>query len=123
MLKISDEELPTVTGELFGGAPDHVAAAKMIAERFKNLKLVVITRGENGSLAYDVKEKRTYFSDAVKVKVVSTVGAGDSFSASLMYNYLSGKNVDECLRRASVLSAYVVSRADAIPEYDAEKLY
>ena len=114
VIKISDEELPVVMTEIFGGEREN--AEKAIAEKFENLKLVIVTRGERGSLAYDARAKKTYYAEAVKVDVVSTVGAGDSFSAAFMYGYLSGEDVSKCLARASKLSAYVVSKADAIPE-------
>ena len=114
VIKISDEELPVVMTEIFGGEREN--AEKAIAEKFENLKLVIVTRGERGSLAYDARAKKTYYAEAIKVDVVSTVGAGDSFSAAFIYGYLSGESVEKCLSRASQLSAYVVSKADAIPE-------
>lgn len=117
VIKISDEELPIVTREIFGAEPPFSDAAKMIAERFKNVKMIVITRGERGAFAYDARSKRTYYADAEKVDVVSTVGAGDSFSAAFMYSYLSGESVETCLSRAGKLAALVVSHADAIPDY------
>ncbi|MBO4429460.1 MAG: hypothetical protein J5832_05855, partial [Clostridia bacterium] len=117
VIKISDEELPIVTREMFGAEPPFSDAAKMIAERFKNVKMIVITRGERGAFAYDARSKRTYYADAEKVDVVSTVGAGDSFSAAFMYSYLSGESVETCLSRAGKLAALVVSHADAIPDY------
>ena len=115
IIKISEEELPVVMREISGGEREN--AEKAIAERFKNLKLVIITCGENGSLAYDSREKKTYRAGAEKVSVVNTVGAGDSFSAAFLYGYLSGESIEKCLCRASKLSAYVVSKAEAIPEY------
>ena len=121
-VKISDEELPVVTREIFGAEPPFSDAAKMIAERFKNIKMIVVTRGERGAYAYDARAKKEYFSDAEKVDVVSTVGAGDSFSAAFMYAYLSGEATKTCLDRASKLAALVVSRADAIPEYDINEI-
>ena len=115
VLKISEEELPVVMTEISDGERD--GAEKVIAERFKNLKIVIITRGERGSLAYNAMEKKTYYANAKKVSVVNTVGAGDSFSAAFLYGYLSGESIEKCLCRASKLSAYVVSKAEAIPEY------
>ena len=118
VVKISDEELPVVMREIFGADRDFADAAKMIAERFGNIKMIVITRGERGAYAYDAREKKQYFSDAEKVDVVSTVGAGDSFSAAFMYGFLSGEPTEKCLDRAGKLAAFVVSRTDAIPEYE-----
>lgn len=117
IMKISEEELPILMKTLFNSDSDYVSSSKQISKLFNNLKLIIVTRGENGSYAYDCRSGLSYISDAQKVNVVSTVGAGDSFSAAFMYNYLSGKDIDECLKKASKLSAFVVSQKDAIPEY------
>ena len=117
MMKISDEELPIITKCLFDYDCDYESASKRLSEEFGNLKMIVVTRGENGSFAYDCRSGKSYMSDSQKVDVVSTVGAGDSYSASFMYNYLSGRSIDECLKQASKLSAFVVSKKDAIPDY------
>ena len=89
----------------------------MIADTFGNVKLILITKGENGSVAYDCKSGRTVSCDAFKVNVASTVGAGDSFSAAFLYGYLSGKPIEACLCSASRVSAFVCSKAEAIPPY------
>jgi fructokinase len=54
--------------------------------------------------------------------VVSTVGAGDSFSAAFLVNYLSGEKVSVCLNRACTLGSYVVTQLGAIPEYPEQLL-
>ena len=115
VLKISEEEMPTVTKLLFGWERDAAEAVKAIAETFGNVKIILITKGENGSFAYDCKSGRTDYCEAIKVKVASTVGAGDSFSAAFLYGYLSGKPIKDCLRSASRVSSFVCSKAQAVP--------
>ena len=117
ILKISEEEMPAVTKPLFGWERDVATSAKAIADMFANVKLILITKGENGSVAYDCRSGRSVFCDAVKVNVVSTVGAGDSFSAAFLYGYLSGKPIEDCLRSASRISSFVCSKPQAIPPY------
>lgn len=58
-------------------------------------KLAIATLGENGSIAYDGKLFTTF--DIVPVKVVDTMGAGDSFIAGFICGLLLGKNLSECL--------------------------
>ena len=116
ILKISEEELPLVVGRIFGGAYTTNTAIYALIKRYKNLKLILLTRGEDGSVAYDQFDGEVHFCDAVKTQVVSTVGAGDSFSATFVVNYLRGDKCDEALRKASEVSAYVVSHSGAIPE-------
>ena len=117
ILKISEEEMPAVTKPLFGWERDAEESAKMVADTFANVKLILITKGENGSVAYDCKTGRTVNCDAFKVNVASTVGAGDSFSAAFLYGYLSGKPIEDCLCSASRVSAFVCSKPQAIPPY------
>ena len=117
ILKISEEETPAVTKPLFGWERDAEESAKVIADTFANVKLILITKGENGSVAYDCKTGRTVSCDAFKVNVASTVGAGDSFSAAFLYGYLSGKPIEACLCSASKVSAFVCSKPQAIPPY------
>ena len=67
---------------------------------------------------YDCKIEKSYNCDAIKVKVASTVGAGDSFSASFMAKYLKTKDIVKSLDIATKVSGYVVSCVEAIPDYD-----
>ncbi len=118
ILKISDEELPVLAETLFRAECGFAEAALQISSMYRQLKLILITRAEKGSYLYDCEHRAEYFSDAVKTRVVSTVGAGDSFSAAFLYHYLRGAALDDCLIAAGRLSAFVVSKPDAVPEYE-----
>ena len=118
IIKISDEELPVVMKLLGKNIGDLKNIAKEVANDFKNLKLIIITKGEKGSFAYDCKNDKSYECASEKVNVVSTVGAGDSFSASFMVKYKSTGDIQTSLEFASKISAYVVSCKGAIPKYD-----
>lgn len=115
ILKVSDEELPAVMRIAFGSDADSEDAVKIIGENYKNIKLIVLTCGSDGSVAYDMRSGKIYRSGIVKVRVVSTVGAGDSFGAVFLVNYLKGKSISDCLARAAEVSSFVVSRAEALP--------
>lgn len=117
VIKISDEELDFVMNEAFSLAGcDITTAIGEISRRYPRIKAVIITRGAEGSVAYDTKSGETFSCPAVKTEVVSTVGAGDSFSATFLVGYMNGESIPRCLERASVVSAHVVSRTEAIPE-------
>ncbi|MBR2860246.1 MAG: hypothetical protein IKB86_00170 [Clostridia bacterium] len=118
IIKISDEELPFVQDVLFGTSYETIEAAKEIAKAFKNLRIIIITLGSEGSVAYDCKKDVLYSIKAQKVKVASTVGAGDSFSATFLNKFLSGNSIEDCLKSATKVSAFVVSKTDAVPEYE-----
>lgn len=120
VLKISDEELPIVC-EVLGivETEDFEPIIRTLGRRFGQLQTIVLTRGEKGACAYDVAEHRFYYVDAVPTKVVSTVGAGDSFAAAFLAYYERGESLDSCLRHAATVAAYVVSRYEAVPSYNA----
>lgn len=117
ILKISDEELPEVMR--FLGEDDFNAdkSAAILSGRFKNIKLLIITKGDKGALCYECDKDKFHMCEAKKTDVVSSVGAGDSFSASFLSKYLKGYQINQCLDFATKISGYVVSQPGAIPEY------
>jgi fructokinase len=91
---------------------------RQFCERF-NLKLVCITRGQAGSLL--VTQNLSHSHSGVTVKVADTVGAGDAFTAGLVYEYLRSKSLDtESMARmnetANRMGAWVASQAGGMPE-------
>lgn len=117
IIKVSDEELQTVTDILFGEALSYKAAAQKMARKYENIKAVIITRGEKGAYLYLSGSKTEYEVAAPEVCVASTVGAGDSFSAAFTCKYLAGESIEECLNHAAKVSAFVVTELAAIPDY------
>ena len=117
MIKISDEELPVVAKSIDIGYDDYKAFARSLSAKYNNIKFVIITLGEKGAYLLDCGENAEHTVPAKKVKVVSTVGAGDSFSATFLNNLLEGKDVTTCLERATETAALVVASPFAIPEY------
>jgi fructokinase len=117
ILKVSLEELPTVSGLLAVEAEDYKAFAKALAARYQNLKIILITLGEAGAFAWNCKENTAFFSPCVPTQVLSTVGAGDSFSAAFLHKYLHNADLQSCLDYANRVAAFVVSNYDAVPDY------
>ena len=101
--------------------PDnHKFFCRAICRRYPNIRLVLLTLDKDGSKVYDARADKILRIRCSKAKVVSTVGAGDSFSACFLYNYLSGEPVEVCLKRATALADYVVGHLGAIPDYTPE---
>jgi len=115
LLKVSDEELPTVMeriGEAYLGIDESV---KIIEARFGNIEKVLVTRGAEPAVLYDLKTKDKYECQSKKTEVVSTVGAGDCYGAVFLVNYLSDVPIDACMSKAAEAAALVVSHTEAIP--------
>ena len=116
ILKVSEVELEYVMKNLLhSDEVDYEKSARALCKAYDNLELILITCGEYGAYAYSKKEDKTYYRPSKKVDVVSTVGAGDSFGAAFLVDYLSGRSIEEALVSATERSAYVVSHIDAVP--------
>ena len=111
VLKINDEELALISN-LMQLPDDEVEACRLLMGKF-NLRLVVLTRGENGSFL--VSEKETSFEETPVVTVEDTVGAGDSFTAAMVMGLLKDLPIKEIHRKAVGLSAYVCMQKGATP--------
>ena len=82
----------------------------------RGMKIAVATFGDKGSLAYDGKEF-TSFGIFPAEQVVNTVGAGDSFTATLVADLLKGAPVGVAHEHAVQLAAYVCTQQGAMAEW------
>lgn len=112
ILKINDEELVTVS-RLFGYPGIDLQDKCWILLAKYNLKMLILTCGVNGS--YVFTPGNVSFVETPKVEVADTVGAGDSFTATLVSSLLQGKPVREAHERAVRVSAYVCTQNGAMP--------
>ncbi len=116
ILKLSNEEEPMLAEfGFYESDEDEKTLLKNITENYKNIRLVLFTKGENGSVIYDATDGSFVDIPAVEAEVVSTVGAGDSYSAAFLCEYLKNGNVAKAGEAGAKLSAFVVSRKEAIP--------
>jgi fructokinase len=126
VLKVSDEELPEV-GRLLGEpaiassfpcSGDLTSAASAAASALLALapqcKLVAVTLGKHGSLLAD--RSQTYRHSGFNVDVVDTVGAGDAFTAGLVYAYKRTASMARMSEISNMCGAYVAARPGATPE-------
>ena len=85
---------------------DVQSAAKYLGQI---VRLVVVKLGAEGAIARRGKE--TWSSPALKLQVVDPVGAGDSFNAGFLHEYLKGSDVQTCLAAGNLAGALSVTRA------------
>ncbi|MDD4698871.1 MAG: PfkB family carbohydrate kinase [Oscillospiraceae bacterium] len=122
ILKISREEYRVLEElglvEVSGEEGDYTARlCRALAQRWTSIRLILVTLDKDGALLYDVCQDRILKSDKPQSKLKSAVGAGDSFSAAFLHNYLSGEDLPICLNRGIALSDYVVTQLGAVPDY------
>lgn len=87
-------------------AEDVNKAAEILAQK---VPLLVIKRGGQGAIARSGKDKFTAFPPVVDV--VDPVGAGDTFDAGFVHQFIRGGQVEDCLKYANVAGALSVTRA------------
>ena len=75
------------------------------------VQTIIVTNGVNGCSVFTQNE--TFTMPAVKSKVVDTTGAGDAFTAGLIYAILDSKSLKDCLRYALIVSAIKISKKGA----------
>jgi fructokinase len=111
VLKVSDEELPVMASMLgLGGTVTYQLAA--LRKRF-DLRLVAYTRGGKGSLLVTDTEQHEH--PGHPTDVVDTIGAGDSFTATLCAGLLNDVPLPELNNHANLVAAFVCSQKGATP--------
>jgi len=116
IMKVNNDELAVVAKLL--GIPfiyDELRAARWLRDTF-GLKLVCITRGAKGSLLVGAEETSEH--PGYRVHVADTVGAGDAFTAALVYHHLRHASVPTLNEAANRMGAWVASQTGATPPRD-----
>lgn len=112
VLKLNDEELPVVS-KMFGFDGSEEEQLQSILKKF-DLSLIVLTKGSDGSLLYSENEQS--FSPCEKIeKIADTVGAGDSFTASVVMGLLNNRPLENINAFANKVAAFVCSQHGATP--------
>ena len=124
IVKISDEDLDWIAP----GADKRTAIGQWIEI---GTKLVLLTEGAGGVTAFT--RTGEIHQSACRVKVVDTIGAGDTFNAGLLsglnergvlsksgLSSLTPENLQHALKKAVRVAAFTVSRAGATPPWVSE---
>ncbi len=111
--KLSDEEVPEVAKLL--DLPDgHAPFCDALFDRYPALDLLILTAGGDGSTLRK-RDGETSEVRRIDANVISTVGAGDSFTAGVVTGLLRGRSLADTHEFAQRLSAFVVTQPGAMP--------
>ena len=115
ILKVNDDELPLILSlaNLNGG--DYRKDVERLSAAY-GLKYVIITKGGKGSEVYG-KGRWTEVEVEKSLRVVDTVGAGDSLSAGFCHTLFLTGDEKKALTIGSKIASFVVTRKGAMPEY------
>lgn len=87
-------------------SPDVNVALEALA---KKVPIIVVKRGAKGAVLRS--KDGTFLAMPPSVEVLDSVGAGDSFDAGFIHEFVRGKSVRECLQFAASTGALSVTRA------------
>ena len=123
IVKMNDGEVKVLAQLLNFPSTEEVRFAKWLLDQHRRLEVVCITRGSEGCLTVTCSE--TYDVPGIPTVVADTVGAGDAFTAGIIYGQLSEWPLAKTLDLANRFGALVASRPGAMPclktELDAVK--
>ncbi|WP_445955629.1 carbohydrate kinase family protein [Yeosuana sp.] len=111
-IKFNDDELYEVSGYLDSKYRSMEQNIHFISQK-TNTKHICVTKGNHGAvLLYNDK---FYYNSGYLIKVIDTVGAGDSFLGSLISQLLHKVNPQEAVDFACAVGAMVAQSAGANP--------
>jgi sugar/nucleoside kinase (ribokinase family) len=87
------------------GVGDLEAAVKKLASQ---VPLVVVKLGREGAMAQRGKDR--FVSPPLRVEAVDAVGAGDSFDAGFLHQYVRGADLTTCLAAGNLAGAFSTTR-------------
>lgn len=113
ILKLNDDEI-IIVAELLDMSGSQLDILQSLVAEY-DLKLAVLTRGAEGSLLVIPDSHSDYPGTAIE-EVKDTIGAGDSFTASTLINFLAGEELNTINKKANELAALVCGHQGAMPE-------
>ncbi|WP_431156611.1 carbohydrate kinase family protein [Winogradskyella poriferorum] len=113
LIKFNDEEIIEI-GEYFNFESDDMKELIEFISKKTNTEQICVTLGSKGALFYD--EGNFLRNNGYSVKVKDTVGAGDSFLATLVDGILNHFDNQSTLNRACAVGAIVASKEGATPK-------
>ena len=120
IVKINDEEL-LILKDMFNKSEMNAADFSRFLKDTFELELLCITYGEKGAVLCQNDEQYVLLPD--KVPLVSTVGAGDSYSAGLVHGLLTTGSITKAGDLALKIAACVVSSTGALLNYHDVKVH
>lgn len=118
-IKLNDEELVEISKKMNSPYNSFEQNIKFISEK-TNTPQICVTKGAFGAVLYN--RGKFYYNSGYFVNVVDTVGAGDSFLATLIIRLLKGKSPQKSLNYACAIGALVAASEGANPDISIEQV-
>ena len=118
-IKLNDEELWEISRKLKSPYNSFEQNIKFIAEK-TNTNQICVTKGAFGAVLY--YNEKFYYNSGYFIKVIDTVGAGDSFLATLIVRLFRGKSPQKSLNYACAVGALVAGQEGANPKISEKEI-
>ena len=118
-IKFNDEELFEIAA-MFGSLFNSLEQNLLFISEKTNTKSICVTKGSHGAVL--LSEGKLYYNSGYKIKVKDTVGAGDSFLASLIAKLFTKENPQKALDYACAVGALVAGSEGANPKLEVEEI-
>lgn len=118
-IKFNDDEIFEISAMLGSKSSSLEDTIHFIAKH-TNTKTICVTKGKHGAILF--VEGKFYSNNGYHITVVDTVGAGDSFLASLISKLLHNEDPQKSIDYACAVGAIVASKAGANPSISNEEI-
>ena len=118
-IKCNDEELYEICNVLGSEATSMEDQVKFLSEK-THTKQICVTKGKDGAVL--LYNDQYYSHKGYPVKVNDTVGAGDSFLATLISKLLKGSKPEDALDFACAVGALVAGKPGANPQITSSEI-
>lgn len=120
ILKINDDELAIIKSLFYPNLQnDNEILLKNLNKDF-NIDYIFLTLGKSGASSF--YNSQYIFKPSNKIKVVDTVGAGDSFCAALSYAILKKLDIKKVLDFASAVSEEMIQVKGGTAKYNIKSI-
>lgn len=117
IVKLNDDEVRILATMFSTRTRTDEEFARWLLDSF-GVDLVCVTRGAAGAIAVTAQELCE--APGIPIQVVDTVGAGDAFTAALIWSRFANWPLEKSLQLANRLGALVASRPGAMPVLKSE---
>jgi fructokinase len=115
IVKFNQSELEMAQMVFSGALGNEATQVEFIQKRF-NIREVIVTKGEFGA-AYYIND-HVHNAWGREIKVMDTIGSGDSFLAAFIAGHRLNKPPEVIIRNAVAMGAFVAMRKGGCPDYE-----
>ncbi|PKA99262.1 fructokinase [Flavobacteriaceae bacterium MAR_2009_75] len=118
-IKFNDDELFEIAEHLGSKYNSMEQTIEFVAE-ITTTDTICVTKGAYGAILYT--NKKFYYNSGYRVKVLDTVGSGDSFLASVLYKLFTNAGFQEAIDFGCAVGAMVACNEGANPVLTEKKI-